>query len=120
MAKPNFCKEKDPNAYCGKSDQEFARFTDGSGCSCTWNEEYLNGKCVAKKVQLTFGADPSCALIHARPQYLHPGVPQEAAEWKCKTDCAQPGYNCSVIEKNYPDLCTCASFTEATTPKKTC
>jgi len=103
-----FCEKKDPNAYCGKSEQAPARFTDGSGCSCKWNEEYgKDGKCVPQKVKVTLQADPTCAQIHARPSYLHPGVPQEAAEWKCKTDCAQPGYNCSVIAQNYPDLCTC-------------
>jgi len=59
---PNFCQEKDASAYCGKSDQEFARFTDGSGCSCLWNEEYVNGKCVPKTAQLTIDAEPKCLL----------------------------------------------------------
>jgi hypothetical protein len=56
---------------------------------------------------LRSAADPSCAKIHAKPQEDHPGVPQKDAEAKCKTDCAQPGYSCSVIEQAYPELCSC-------------
>ena len=61
--------------------------------------------------------DPSCAYITAQPQYMHPGVPQAAAEQKCRTDCAQPGYNCETIAHYYPTICTCG--TSPSTPPPT-
>jgi hypothetical protein len=61
-------------------------------------------------------ADPSCAYIKAQPQYMHPGVPQEAAEAKCSGDCAQPGYNCEMIANYYPAICTCGSSPSTPSP----
>jgi hypothetical protein len=71
--------------------------------------------CMAALVCLVRAADPSCAHISALPQYMHPGVPQAAAEQKCKGDCAQPGYNCEAVQSLYPTLCTCGS-TPVVTP----
>jgi hypothetical protein len=61
--------------------------------------------------------DPSCAYITAQPQYMHPGVPQAAAEQKCRGNCAQPGYNCEMIANYYPTICTCG--TSPSTPPPT-
>jgi hypothetical protein len=64
----------------------------------------------------TSRADPSCAYIKAQPQYMHPGVPQAAAEAKCQGDCAQPGYNCEMIANYYPTICTCGSSPSTPSP----
>ena len=66
-------------------------------------------------------SDPSCAYIYALPQYMHPGVPQAAADAKCRMDCAQPGYNCQTIATYYPSICACGNtpHTPSPTPKPT-
>ena len=70
-------------------------------------------------LSIASSADPSCAYITAQPQYMHPGVPQVAAEAKCRGDCAQPGYNCETIARNYPTICTCGSSPSTPSPTPT-
>jgi hypothetical protein len=64
----------------------------------------------------TPAVDPSCAKIHATPQDMHPGVPQAAAEQKCRTDCAQPGFTCAMVAHDEPTICTCTGPVPVPTP----
>jgi hypothetical protein len=53
--------------------------------------------------------DESCDNLHTRMQSQHPNVPQAAAVWKCKADCAQSG-NCDITSRRNPTLCYCGSL----------